>query len=277
MNSGSPCWRVSMRQTSMPTAKTSSPRCSRRMRGSRRVGGPRERAARRRAENEPWWQGQNRLVAAPARARPRTRGACRPARTRASVPSLHAHEDARVVVGRVAEERRSRRPGSPRRPRCATRRRLGVGPAAASSDDRARGSDQQRRAERQELRELPARDVVVVVPADGEVQPPARRSRLRHLGSSSRLLQQRGHVVRRVRRRPPGGRAELDQVDPHLAGDLGAPPPSPWFAPPRRRTPTRSIATPRRVRSISSRVVNASACDGQTVAHIGRFPTLVRS
>lgn len=60
VKSGSPWRGVSIDQTSLPTAKTSSPTTFRRMRGSGRVGGP-PVASPLAASNQPWWQGQNKL------------------------------------------------------------------------------------------------------------------------------------------------------------------------------------------------------------------------
>ena len=262
---------ASPRQTSMPSAKiVARARSMQDPAAAGRVGGPamgRPSAQRRRRRGT----GRRARRALPVHDRAGEVRAHLRERARAAVGD--AHEDAGVLRGRVAEssEPPRREPlGAARSasaPSCRSAAARRPMTAIARSPPPAR-----RRAEREKLRQLAPGDVVVLVPADRGSPAPARRG----IGSSSWSLQHVGDVVRtRERRRRP----ELHQVGPHLARTaVGHDHEDLRLAPSRRRRRHSLTALPRRACARSPRsVVKASACEGQTVAHIGRLPALVRS
>ena len=145
---------------------------------------------------------------------------------------------------------------------------------ALQADGRDQDVDarEQARSEREELGQLAAGHVVILVPPDGEVLAPARTIVSHHAPSSSAATSygSAGGVELRL--------SELSGISPTSTCVISVGT-STWTLVRTCWSPNCQSLTARpcRVRMISSMVVKASAPDGQTVAHIGRRPVLVRS
>src|ERR1700674_5103212 len=132
---------------------------------------PRERESFARGERSRVAGAGQHVVAGPVDDRARQVGAY--LRERGDTSRRVAHQNARVIVGRVAEQERAswrNLVGGSDSPR----RRGGRATRQADERDQDVDARQQARTEREKLRQFPPRHVVVFVPPDGEVLAPAR-------------------------------------------------------------------------------------------------------